>query len=380
MSSESIPSDCLQLRSTAQERGVIELSLERVPVPAPGEHDVTIRVEAAPINPSDLGLLVGPADVEGAKSTGDGTTPRVEIPIPERARRMVAGRLGQSLPVGNEGSGVVVAAGSSEAAQSLLGKVVGFVGGASYSEYRTVPVAMTLPMQEGTTPKEAAACFVNPLTALGMVETMRREGHTALVHTAAASNLGQMLVKICLADSVPLVNVVRRQEQATLLRELGATHVVVSSDDDFRAQLTEALVDTGATIAFDATGGGRVGGQILSCMEAAILRSGGTFSNYGSETHKQLYIYGRLDTNPTEFGADFGFAWGIGAWLLTPFLQKIGADAMPLRERVAHEIKTTFASEYTAEVSLSGALDVESLRAYQKKSTGGKFLIRPQAG
>lgn len=378
--SESVPARCLQLLSKARSDGFIELSLGEVDVPAPGENEVTIRVEAAPINPSDLGLLVGPADVSGAIAKGTSEQPVVEIPIDERVQSALTARLEEAMPVGNEGAGVVVAAGAGEAAQALLGKVVGFIGGATYSQYRTVPVGMTLAMEDGTTPREAAACFVNPLTALGMVETMKREGHTALVHTAAASNLGQMLQKICVADGIDLVNIVRREEQAELLRGLGAKHVIDSSADDFRAQLTDALEETGATIAFDATGGGRLGGQILGCMEAALNRSGGAYSRYGSDTHKQLYIYGRLDTSPTQFGADFGFAWGVGGWLLTPFLQKLGSGAGALYMRVAKEIKTTFASHYTAEVSLSEALDVETLQAYQKKATGQKYLIEPQRG
>lgn len=378
--SESVPASCLQIVSNARSEGFLELSLAEAAVPAPGDNEVTIRVEAAPINPSDLGLLVGPADVSGARATGTPDRPVVQIPVDEKLQRALAARLDEALPVGNEGSGTVVAAGSGEAAQALLGKVVGFVGGASYSEYRTVPVAMTLPMQDGTTPREAAACFVNPLTALGMVETMRREGHTALVHTAAASNLGQMLQKICLADGVDLVNIVRREEQAEILRGIGAKYVLDSRADDFRARLTDALAETGATIAFDATGGGKLAGQILGSMEAALNRSGGDYSRYGSDTHKQVYLYGRLDTTPTQLGADFGMAWGVGGWLLTPFLQKLGSEAGALYMRVAQEIKTTFASHYTAEVSLAGALDVETLKAYQLKATGQKYLIEPQRG
>lgn len=378
--SESVPSRCLQILSNARSDGWIELSLGEVDVPTPGENEVTIRVEAAPINPSDLGLLVGPADVSAAIAKGTADRPVVEIPIDEAAKRALAARLDQALAVGNEGAGVVVAAGSGDAAQALLGKVVGFIGGASYSQYRTVPVGMTLAMEEGTTPRDAAACFVNPLTALGMVETMKREGHTALVHTAAASNLGQMLQKVCLADDIPLVNIVRREEQVRILRGIGAKHVIDSSADDFRARLTDALEETGATIAFDATGGGKLGGQILGCMEAALNRGGGDYSRYGSDTHKQVYLYGRLDTSPTVLGSDFGFAWGLGGWLLTPFLQKLGSEAGPLFLRVAKEIKTTFASHYTAEIGLAEALDVETLQAYQRKATGQKYLIEPQRG
>lgn len=374
---DPVPDTSLQIQSTARSEGVIELRLAEVEVPTPGEQEVTIRVEAAPINPSDLGLLVGPADVAGARQTGSAERPVVEIPIDERIQRALAARMDEAMPVGNEGAGVVVAAGAGEAAQALLGKVVGFIGGASYTQYRTVPAGMTLAMEDGTTPREAAACFVNPLTALGMVETMKREGHTALVHTAAASNLGQMLQKICLADDIPLVNIVRREEQAEILRGIGARHVVDSSAADFRERLTDALEETGATIAFDATGGGRLGGQILSCMEAAQNRRAGSYSRYGSDVHKQLYVYGRLDTSPTQFGADFGFAWSIGGWLLTPFLQELGSDAGALYARVANEIRTTFASHYTAAITLAEALDVPTLQAYEKKATGRKFLIEP---
>jgi NADPH2:quinone reductase len=275
----------------------------------------------------------------------------------------------------------VIDAGSSEAAQALVGKTVAAIGGSMYSQYRVVPAAMCLPLPDGTTPAEGASCFVNPLTALGMVETMRAEGHTALVHTAAASNLGQMLNKICIADGIALVNIVRREEQEEILRAIGAKIVCNSSAPDFKERLTDALAETGATIAFDATGGGRLGGQILSCMEAALNRTAGEYSRYGSSTHKQLYIYGRLDRSPTELLGDYGMAWGIGGWLLPPFLQKVGPETGGrLRARVAAEIKTTFASHYTAEISLAEALQLETVAAYGKQATGEKYLINPNKG
>jgi NADPH2:quinone reductase len=215
-----------------------------------------------------------------------------------------------------------------------------------YSQYRCLKAAQCLPLPPGTSAVDGASCFVNPLTTLGMIETMRLEGHSALVHTAAASNLGQMLVKLCNKDGIELVNVVRRPEQAEMLRALGAKHVCDSSAATFMQDLTEALVATSATIAFDAIGGGKQGGQILACMEAAALRKGSGYSRYGSTTHKQLYIYGGLDRGPTVLNRAFGMAWGVGGWLLTPFLVKIGAErAQQLRERVAAEIKTTFASK-----------------------------------
>jgi hypothetical protein len=338
-----------------------------------------LRVEGTPINPSDLGLLFGPADMQKAKRSGTADRPVVTAPVPSELMKSVAARLDQAMPVGNEGAGIVVAAGESEAAQALLGRTVAAIGGAMYSQYRVVPAAMCLPLPEGTTPKEGASCFVNPLTALGMVETMRLEGHSALVHTAAASNLGQMLNKICIADGIPLVNIVRRPEQEELLRSIGAKIVCDSSAPDFKERLTDALAETGATLAFDATGGGKLGGQILSCMEAALNRKADGYSRYGSSTHKQLYIYGRLDRSPTQLGGDYGMAWGVGGWLLPPFLQKVGPEiGGRMRARVADEIKTTFASHYTAVISLAEALDLENIARYGRQKTGEKFLIDPQ--
>ena len=380
MSTENSTSG-LQLRSLIKPEGVLELSLATVPTPKPAADEVVVRVEAAPINPSDLGLLFGGADMTAATASGNPEGPVVTAPIPPAAMAMMAPRVGDSLPVGNEGAGVVVEAGESAAAQALLGKTVAILGGAMYSQYRTLKVAQCLLLPEGTTPAEGASCFVNPLTALGMVETMRLEGHKALVHTAAASNLGQMLVKLCAKDGVPLVNIVRKPEQVATLKAIGAKYVCDTSSPKFMEELTDALVETGATIAFDAIGGGRQGGQILSAMEVAANRNAKEYSRYGSTVHKQLYIYGGLDRGPTEFNRAFGMAWGIGGWLLTPFLQKIGAEAaQKLRERVAKEIKTTFASKYTKEVSLREVLQLDSIAVYGKQATGEKYLVRPQAG
>jgi NADPH:quinone reductase-like Zn-dependent oxidoreductase len=370
----------LQLRSVVKHSGELELSLVEVETPAPKADEVIVRVEAAPINPSDLGLLFGGADMSTARASGTADRPVVTASVAPNVLRAMAGRLDESLPVGNEGAGVVVAAGDSPAAQALLGKVVAILGGATYSQYRAIKASQCLLLPPGTTPAEGASCFVNPLTALGMVETMRLEGHKALVHTAAASNLGQMLVKICLKDGVPLVNIVRKQDHVDLLKSIGARYVCNSSAPDFMEQLTEALVATGATIAFDATGGGRLAGQILTCMEAALNRTAKEFSRYGSTTHKQVYIYGGLDRSPTEFNRNFGMAWGIGGWLLTPFLQKVGpAEAQKLRERVAAEIKTTFASSYTQVVSLREALSLEAIAVYGQQATGQKYLVNPNA-
>jgi NADPH2:quinone reductase len=290
------------------------------------------------------------------------------------------GRLGQSLPVGNEGAGTVVAAGSSALAQSLLGRTVAMIGGEMYSQHRTLPAAMCLPLPAGTSATAGASCFVNPLTSLGMVETMRREGHSALVHTAAASNLGQMLNRICQADGVALVNIVRKPEQAALLRGLGAVHVCDSSAPSFVDDLTEAVAATNATLAFDAIGGGRLVGRILTAMEAAIGRRATEYSRYGSSVHKQVYIYGGLDTNPTEIQRGFGMAWGVGGWLLTPFLQRIGTEAAGrLRQRVVAELHTTFASHYARTLSLREVLTLDAIAAYGPRSTGAKMLINPNA-
>lgn len=370
-----------QLRSTVTSSGQLKLELAQIEVPAPTSNEVLVRVEASPINPSDLGLLFGMADMSTAKASGTSDAPMITADIAPNILKALTARLDQALPVGNEGGGVVVAAGDSELAQSMLGKTVGILGGAMYTQFRCVDAEQCLVMHEGTTSAEAASCFVNPLTALGMVETMKAEGHTALVHTAAASNLGQMLNKICIADGVQLVNIVRKQEQVDLLTAMGAQHVCNTSDDDFMQQLTDALVETGATIAFDATGGGPLTGQILTAMERAALTTTKEYSGYGSTTYKQVYIYGGLDRRPTVFNRAFGTAWGIGGWLLPPFLQKIGVEAAEaLRQRVANEIKTTFASAYTAEVSLSEALTLEAITVYGKQATGEKYLINPSKG
>jgi NADPH:quinone reductase len=372
----------LQLRSLVKASGELELSLAQVPIQAPGPDEILVRVEATPINPSDLGLLLGPANLSTAKVTGSGDEAVVTAQIPPQLMRALAGRVDQSLPVGNEGGGVVVEAGASPQAQALLGKTVGILGGAMYAQYRTVKAADALAVHADATPKDAASCFVNPLTALAMVETMRLEGHTALVHTAAASNLGQMLVKICVKDGVELVNIVRSVEQSALLKSLGAKHVVDTSTPTFMEDLIAALTATGATIAFDAIGGGKLAGQLLTGMEvAANQRAGGAYSRYGSTTYKQVYIYGGLDTGPTELNRAFGMSWGLGGFLLTPFLVKVGpGETQRLRQRVADELKTTFASHYTAEISLAEALQPEVMAAYNKRATGEKYLINPNKG
>jgi NADPH2:quinone reductase len=373
-----IPKSALQLRTLVTSTGTLELSLHEVPVPAPAANQVLVRIEASPINPSDLGLLLAGADVSAAVVTGSAERPVVTIPLPEGALRRLSARVDKSLPVGNEGAGTVVAVGSSAAGNGLLGRMVAAAGGSMYAQYRTIDASSCLLLPEGTSARDGASAFVNPLTALGMVATMHQEGHRGLVNTAAASNLGQMLVKLCLEDQVPLVNIVRKPEQEELLRKLGALHVCNSTSPSFMPELIEALTETSATLAFDATGGGRLVSQILTCMEASLSASANEYSRYGSTTHKQVYIYGGLDTGPTVLTRNFGFAWGLGGWLLTPFLQSIGREAVAeLQARVAGGLTATFASTYTKEVSLAGALQPGALATYAEQATGEKYLIAP---
>jgi NADPH2:quinone reductase len=375
----NLPDNALELRSLVTSHGTLELSLHEVPIPIPSANEVLVRVEASPINPSDLGLLLAGADMTAAHVAGTPERPVVTAPLTENVRRALSARVDRSVPVGNEGAGTVVAAGSSPTAQAVLGRTVAMAGGSMYAQYRAVDVSACLVLPEGTTAREGASSFVNPLTALGMVETMRREGHSGLVHTAAASNLGQMLVKLCLADGVPLVNIVRKPEQEEILRSLGAVHVCNSTSPTFMPDLIEALKATSATLAFDATGGGKLASQILTGMEAAANSTTQGYSTYGSAVHKQVYIYGGLDPSPTVLTRNFGFAWSVGAWLLTPFLQSVGPEALGrLRARVAKELTTTFASTYTREVSLAGVLEPAAFTGYVKPSTGEKFLVTPQ--
>lgn len=367
----------LELRSLITSGGDLRISLEPVTTELPGEGELVVRIEAAPINPSDLGLLLGPADIATIVVQGEGDGRTLTAKVPQERLPVVAARLDQSMPVGNEGAGVVVSAGPD--LQHLVGRTVGMIGGAMYAQYRRIAARDCIVLPEGATPAEGASLFVNPLTALGFVETMRMEGHTAIVHTAAASNLGQMLVRICHADQVPLVNIVRSSEQEALLRNLGAVHVVNSSEPDFSAKLEDALAATGATIAFDAIGGGKLASQILTAMERVASRALGSYNRYGSNTFKQVYIYGALDLAPTTLTRSFGFSWGIGGWLLFPFLQKAGAETgQRLRDRVAAEYNTTFASHYTDTISLRDVLEPDNVRAYERKSTGTKYLINPQ--
>ena len=369
-----------EIRSTVTSEGNIEISITTIEKPTPSENEVLIKVEAAPINPSDLGLLISfAANLDSLSMSGSGDDTVTKIKIHEGLMKAMAPRIDQPMSVGNEGGGVVEDAGTN--AKELIGKVVGVAGGAMYSQYRCVPAASCLVMDNDTTPSEAASSFVNPLTALGFVETMHLESHSAIVHTAAASNLGKMLVRICKDDSVPLVNIVRKPEQVEILKNLGAEYICNTGEPDFMERLVEALVATGATLGFDATGGGNEGklaGQILTAMEIAANKTAKEYSRYGSDTYKQVYIYGGLDQSPTILNRSFGMQWGLGGWLLTPMIGKFGTTKFQqMRERVAKEIKTTFASHYTQEISFEEMLQPEIIKAYAKQATGEKYLVNP---
>jgi NADPH:quinone reductase len=368
--------DGLILHSTIQSGGTLRITLDNSAVSPPGNDEVLVRIEAAPINPSDIGLLLGAVDLATLNSDRSGDDLVLVGTVPTDRLAAMQPRFDQMLPVGNEGAGTVVAAGSG--AEQLLGRTVAVFGGAMYAQYRTLPANQCMPLLTGTTAAQGAAAFVNPLTALGMVETLRMEGHTALVHTAAASNLGQMLVRLCKAEGIPLVNIVRSEEQEQLLRDIGADYVCNSRGETFRSDLLAAISATGATLAFDATGGGTLASDILTAMEQSLTARGNSMGRYGSSVHKQVYIYGGLDIRTLSLSRNFGLAWGVGGWLLTPFLEKIGpARANALQTRVAAEITTTFASRFAAEISMHDMLDPETVRSFSKRATGEKFLLNP---
>ena len=372
------PRPSVELRSLVKSSGELELSLVRIDIPEPSADEVTVRIEATPINPSDQGLLFGAADLSTGRSSGTHDAPAFIATIPPERMKSMAGRVDRSMTVGNEGAGVVVRAGSSAAAQALVGRTVALFGGGTYAQYRNVDASRCLALPEGTRPADAASCFINPLTALGIVETMRREGHHALVHAPAASNLGRMLVRICASDGIDLVNVVRSGTQRKLLVDMGARYVCDLSASSFGADLASAVASTGATIAFDAIGGGTLASQLFSAMEAAAAAKLREYTRYGSDVLKQVYIYGSLDTGPTLLQRNFGLTWSLSGWLLWPFLKKIGPAAESrLRDRVVAELHTTFASPYAKVISLADALRPEVIAAYGQRATGGKYLINP---
>ena len=368
----------VRIESLVTPEATVVLSLVAGEVRDPGPDEVIVRVEAAPVNPSDLSLMFAFGDVTRAELSGSDEYPVATIPLSPGAMKAVAARVGQSMPLGNEGAGTVVAVGSDEAAKALEGRRVAVAGG-TYSQLRRVKAAACLPLPDGASARDGAAAYINPMTAVGMVETMRAEGHRGLVHTAAGSSLGQMLIRLCNEDGVPLVNVVRSPAQVALLRAAGAEHVCDSSAEDFEEQLTAALKVTGATLAFDAVGGGGLADQILACMERAVSEGAG-YQNYGSDIHKQVYLYGFLDHSPVLLGRSYGMSWGVGGWLMPRFLQQAGAERVAeMRRRVAAGLTTTFASNFTDEVSLAGALQPAAIATYGQPTTGTKFLVRPNA-
>ncbi len=370
----------IQLVSTISADNKLTLSLQDIDMPQPSSDEVVVRIEAAPLNPSDQAVLFSAADMSTATQSGTEERPVITADVPAQFMPALKTRVGKDTPVGNEGAGTVIAAGSSPAAQALMGKTVAVIGGGTYRQYLSANVQSCLVLKDGTTAKEGASSFVNPLTALAMVETMRAEGHKAIIHAAAASSLGQMLNRICMADGIDLINIVRKEEQETLLRDMGAKYVVNSSKDSFLADLTAAIVETGATIAFDPIGGGKLASDILNCMETAITRDVEEYNVYGSNTFKQVYVYGGLNRGPITLNRNFGFAWGVNGFLLLNALGKLGTETvMSMRKRVAEEITTTFASRYTHEVSLAEALQLDSIAAYSKQATGEKYLITPQS-
>ena len=369
-----------EIRSTVTSDGTVEISIVNVAMPVPSENEVLIKVEAAPINPSDLALLISfAADLDSIEFSGEDETSKTTIKIRPGLMAALKGRVDQPMSAGNEGAGIIVGAG--EKATALIGKTVGVAGGSMYSQYRCAPASSCLVMDEGITSTEAASSFVNPLTALAFVETMKMENHAALVNTAAASNLGQMLVKICKDDGIPLVNIVRKPEQVKILKDLGAKYICDTSQSDFMKDLVEAIISTGATLGFDATGGGKDGklqGKILVAMEIAANKTAKEYSRYGSDVYKQVYIYGGLDPTPTVLNRSFGLQWGLGGWLLTPMIGRIGMERFAeMRQRVVREIKTTFASRYTQEISLEDMLQPDNIKAYAKQGTGAKYLVNP---
>lgn len=363
-----------QVVSTLASDGMLTVEIVPEELPSPTGHEVLIEVEASPINPSDLGLLFGPADLANATYSPG----KVVAPMPEPAMRALAARVGQRLPTGNEGAGTVIAAGDEPAAQALLGKRVAAVTGGMYATHSLADARMCMELPDGVPVELGAASYVNPLTALGFVETMRKEGFTALVHTAAASNLGQMLVKLCAEEGIPLVNVVRKPAQAALLRDLGAEHVVDSSGPQFMPRLVAAIEATGARLAFDAIGGGTLASQLLSAMEAVAAKSLTAYSRYGSYERKKVYIYGALDLGPTILNRSFGLTWDVAGWLLIPFLAALPPEeALRLRQRVAQGLTTTFASRFKATIGLDEMLTREVALAYNAKATGEKYLVTP---
>lgn len=362
-----------QIFTTLEANGTLTVEIAETNFPQPGPSQVLVRMEAAPINPSDLALLFATADLENAEFSPGKVVATMREPFLSGAK----GRHGQRLPVGNEGAGTVIAAGDSPAAQALMGQRVACVPGTAFAQYALAEVAMCLPLGDISS-EEGASAFVNPMTALGFVETAKMEGHSAIIHLAAASNLGQMLNRICLEDGMDLINVVRKQEQADLLKSQGARYVINSSDDDFMAQLRSAISETGAYLGFDPIGGGTNSDIMFKAMEQVAARKMTEFSRYGSDQPKKMYIYGRLDLSPTVLTPSYGFEFTLSGWLLFPFLQKAGREGvMRMRKRVLDNMTTTFASHYKQKITLEQMLEKDIAIDYRAMRTGEKYLLTP---
>lgn len=365
-----------RILSTLGKDGTITVELAPLSLPAPTGSAVVVQVEAAPVNPSDTALMFAAADVANARFS-DG---RIVANVPDPIVRAMEARHALPLQVGNECAGTVVAAGEHPAAQALIGKKVACTTGTGFATHTVADAAMVMALDEGITAEQGASSFVNPMTALGFVETMKREGFTGIVHTAAASNLGQMLVKICAADGIPLVNIVRSEQQVALLRDLGAQQVLNAAVPDFASQLADAISETGAMMAFDPIRGGTLANQIIVAMERAAKRANADapFTIYGSNIPKRLYVYGVLDFAPLMLSPGTDFAWQMGGWLLPNFLQSAGTDVMGrMRTRIQAELTTTFSSHYTARIGLAELLKPGVVKDYIAARTGQKYLLRP---
>lgn len=362
-----------QLFTTLESDGTLTLAIEDVTFPEPKGNQVLVKMEAAPINPSDLAILTGAADFENAEYSPG----KVVAKMPEPFNSGQKSRHGQKLPAGNEGAGTVVATGDSDMAKALMGQRVACVPGNAFSQYAIADAAMCLPLGDHSS-EAGASSFVNPMTALGFVENAKMDGQKAILHTVGASNLGQMLNRICLEDGMDLVNIVRKDDQAELLKAQGAKHVVNSSDDDFMDQLRSAIDETDAFYGFDPIGGGQMVDSCFKAMEQVAVSKMTEYSRYGSNQQKRMFIYGRLDFGPTVLTPAYGFGWTLSGWLLTPFLQNAGMETvMRMRTRVLQNLTTTFASSYKTKVDLEGMLTKEAILDYRQMKTGEKYLVTP---
>ena len=362
-----------QLFTTLTADGTLTVAVENVSVAEPSGNQVLVRMEAAPINPSDLAILVGAADIENAEFS-DG---KFVAKVPEPFNKGSKARHGIKLPAGNEGAGTVVATGESDAAKALMGQRVSCVPGNAFSQYCLVDANQCLPLGDHSA-EAGASAFVNPMTALGFVENAKLDGQDAILHTVGASNLGQMLTRICVEDGIGLVNIVRKADQADLLKSLGSTHVVNSAADDFMNQLAGAIDQTGAFYGFDPVGGGTGVDTAFKAMEKVAVQRMTEYSRYGSNQAKRMFIYGRLDAGATILTPGYGFGWTLSGWLLFPFLQSVGHETVGrMRKRVLENLTTTFANHYKKRVNLEEMLTKDSVSEYRAMRTGEKYLVTP---